>query len=50
MSKPLIIILRMADSNQTRISKLGFIVLMVDDHIKISMNELNDGDYSPLVT
>ena len=25
-------------------------VLMVDDHIKISMNELNDGDYFPFVT
>ena len=49
MTKPLIIILRMADSNQPNMDKLRFMVLMVDDHIRISMPKLNDEDYFPPV-
>ena len=30
--------------------KLRFIVLMFDDHIRMSMSELNDEDYFPPVT
>ena len=30
--------------------KLRFMVLMVDDHIRMSMTDLNDEDYPPLVT
>ena len=40
----------MANSNQTHMNKLQFMVLMVDDHIRISMPELNDEDYFPHVT
>ena len=47
MAKPLLILLRMADSNQPHMDKLWFMVLMVDDHIRMSMSELNDEDYFP---
>ena len=49
MAKPLLIILNMADSNQPQLYKLQFIVLVVGDHIRMSMPELNDGDYLPPV-
>ena len=50
MENPLLIILRMADSNHPHMEKLGFMVLMVDDHIRMSMSELNNKDYLPPVT
>ena len=50
MAKPLLIILRIADLNHTHMDKLRFMVLMVDDHIRIYMPELNDKDYFPPVT
>ena len=37
-AKPLLILLRMSDSNQTHMDKLLFMVLMVDDHIMMSMS------------
>ena len=48
MEKHPFILLRMADSNQPYIDKLRFIVLIVDDYIRIYMSELNDEDYFPL--
>ena len=45
MEKPLIILLRMADSSQPHMDNLRFMVLMVDDNITISMPELNDEDF-----
>ena len=50
MAKPLLVILRMADSNQPHMDKLRFMVLMVDDHIRMSMSDINDEDYFPPVT
>ena len=50
MAKPFFILLRMADSNQTHMDKLQFMVLMVDDNIRISMPDLNDEYYFPHVT
>ena len=50
MAKNLLIILKMDDSNQTHMDKLQFVVLMVDDHIRISMPELNDDGFFPSVT
>ena len=47
MENPLLIILRMADSNQPHTDKLRFMVLMVDYHITISIPDLNDEDYFP---
>ena len=49
MEKPLFILLRIADSNQPHIDKLWFVVLIVDDHIRIYMPELNYEDYFPHV-
>ena len=49
MAKSLLILLRMIDSNQPHMDKLRFRVLMVDDHIRTSMPELNDEDYFPPV-
>ena len=40
-AKPLLILLSMADSNQTHMYKLWCMVLMVDDHIRMYMSELN---------
>ena len=40
MAKPLLILLRMANSNQPHMDKLWFMVLMVDDHIRMSMPDL----------
>ena len=50
MAKPLLILLRMSDSNQPHTYKLRFMVLMVDYHIKMYMPDLNDEDYFPPVT
>ena len=40
----------MADLNQPHMEKLWFMVLMVDDHIRMSMSEINDEDYFSPVT
>ena len=50
MKKPLFILLGIADSNHPHIDKLQFMVLMVNDHISISMYEINDEDYFLPVT
>ena len=50
MAKPLLVLMRIADSNQTRMDKLRFMFLMVDDHIRMYMPDLNDEDYFPPVT
>ena len=50
MSNPILILLRMADSNQTHMDKIRFMFLMVDDHIKMYMSDLNDEDYFLPVT
>ena len=50
MSNPILILLRMADSNQTHMDKIRFMVLMVDDHIKMSMPGINDEYYLLPVT
>ena len=41
MTKPFVILLRMAKSNQPRMDKLQFMVLIVDHHIRMSMPESN---------
>ena len=50
ITKPLLILLRMADSNQPHMDKLRFMVLMIYYHIRISMSELNDEEYFLPVT
>ena len=50
MANPLLILLRMADSNQPHMDKLSFMVLMVNDRIRMSMSELNDEYYFTPVT
>ena len=50
MKKSLLIILRMSNSNQPRMDNIRFMVLMVDDHIRISKPELNYKYYFPPVT
>ena len=50
MANPLLVLLRMHDSNQPHMDKLRFMVLMVDDHIRMSMPELNNENYLPPVT
>ena len=45
MANSLLILMRMADSNLPHIDKLWFMVLMVDDNIRMSMPELNDEYY-----
>ena len=50
MAKPILILMRMAYSNQPHIDKLRYMALMVDHHIMISMPELNDEDYFTPVT
>ena len=42
--------MRMTDSNQTYMDNLRFLLPMVDDHIRISMPEINDEYYLPPVT
>ena len=46
MAKHLVIILKMDDSNQTHMNKLRSVVLIVDDHIRIYMPDINDEDYT----
>ena len=50
MAKPLLIILRMADSNQPNMYKLWFMVIIVYDNIRMSMPDINNEDYFPPVT
>ena len=50
MAKPLLILLRMYESNKPHMDKLRFMVLMVDDNIRMSMPEINYEDYFTLVT
>ena len=50
MTNPLLILLRMDDSNQPHMDKLRFMVLMVCDNIRMSMPELNGEDYLPPVS
>ena len=50
METLVLILLRMDDSNQPHVDKLQFMVLMVDDHIRIFISELNDEYYFPPVT
>ena len=45
METPLLILLRITDSKQPHRDKLRFMVLMANDHIRMSMSELNDKDY-----
>ena len=47
IAKPLLILLRMANSNQPHMENLRFMVLMVDDIIRMSVPDLNDEDYFP---
>ena len=49
MAKHQLIILRMVKSNYPHMDKLGFMVLMVDDHTRMSMPEINNEDYLPPV-
>ena len=42
--------MRMVDSNHTHMEKLWFVVIMVDDRIRMSMPELNYEDHFPPVT
>ena len=50
MTKPLLIFLIMADSNHPHIHNLWFMVIMVDDQIRMSMPEINGDEYFPPVT
>ena len=50
MVKPLLVIIRIAGSNQPHMDKIWFVVLVVYDRIRMYMIELNDEDYSPPVT
>ena len=50
MENPLLVLLRMADSNQTHMDKLRFMVPMVEYHVRMSMSKLNDEDSFTLVT
>ena len=50
MTKLILILLSMANSNYPQMEKLRFMVLTVDDHIRIYMPELNNEDYSSPVT
>ena len=50
MAKLLLILLRMADSNQPYMGKLRFMNLMVDDQIRMSIPEINYEDHFPPVT
>ena len=45
IAKPLLILLRITNSNQSHMDKIQFILLMFDDHIRMSMSELNNEDY-----
>ena len=45
IAKPLLVLLSMADSNHPHMYKLQFMVLLVDEDIRMSIPELNDEDY-----
>ena len=45
MAKHLLIIMSMDDSNQTHMERLRSMVLIFDDHIRMSMTDINDEDY-----
>ena len=47
MEKPLLILMRMVDSNQPHMDKLRFMVLMVDYHIRMSTPKLENKNYFP---
>ena len=47
MEKPLLILLNMDESNHPHMEKIRFMVLMVDDHMRMSIPELNDEEYPP---
>ena len=42
MAKPILVLLRIADSNHPHMDKLRIMVLMIDDNIRIFMLDLND--------
>ena len=48
-SNPLLVLLRMTDSKQPHTDKLWFMVLIVDDHIRMFLTEPNDYNYPPSV-
>ena len=50
MKNPLLILLSMDESNKPHTEKLRFMVLIVDDHIRMSMSEWNNEEYFPPVT
>ena len=50
MANPLLIILSMAKSNHPHVDKIRFMLPMVDDHIRVSMLELDYEDCFPSVT
>ena len=50
MAKPILILLTMAYCNRPHMEKLRFMVLMVDDNIRMSLTEIKDEDYLPPVT
>ena len=50
MENALLIILRISDSNKPHMDNIRFMLLMVDDHIRMYMPEINDEDYLPPVT
>ena len=50
IEKNILNIMRMANSNKPQMDKLQFMVLMVDDHIRMSMPELINEEYFPPVT
>ena len=50
MANPLLIILSMANSNHPHMEKLRFMVLIVDDHIRMYIYDINNKDYLPPVT
>ena len=47
MAKTILILLRVAESNQPHMDKLRFMVCTIGDHISMSMSEINDEDYPP---
>ena len=49
MTKPILILLRISDSNQPNVYNLCFMILMVDYRISMYMPEINYGDYFPSV-
>ena len=50
MAEPLLILMRMAESNQPHMEKILSMVPMVYDRISMSMSEINDEDHFPPIT